>query len=91
MLRKYWFEFDFSQSEVPPRGCKLGYGVTAYGYEDALALVKEIVFEDCDVPPVRNVVEDINLSTLDEERVRSKMGIPVFRGVWFPTNPSKSR
>ena len=41
MLRRYWFEFDFSQPEVASRGCKLGCGVTAYSYEDALTLVKE--------------------------------------------------
>ena len=68
-----------------------GCGVTAYNFEDALTLMKENVFGDDDLPPIRNVVEDIDISTLDEKQVRSNIGIPVFRGVWFPTGPSKSR
>jgi len=91
MLRRYWFEFDPSQSPAPAAVSELGCGVTAYDYEDALTLMKENVFGDGDLPPIQNVVEDIDISALDEERVRSKIGIPVFRGVWFPAEPSKPR
>ncbi|HKT12770.1 MAG TPA: hypothetical protein VJW77_13185 [Terriglobia bacterium] len=89
MLRKYWFEFDLSQSPAPTAGPEPCCGVTAYDYEDALALLKENVFREGDLPPIRNVVEDIDISALDEKRVRSKIGIPVFRGVWFPENSSE--
>ena len=91
MLRRYWFEFDLLKSQAPAVSCGPGCGVTAYDYEDALTLMKENVFGDTDLPPIRNVVEDIDISALDEKQVRSKIGMPVFRGVWFPTEPSKSR
>ena len=91
MLRRYWFEFDRPKPEGPGVNWEQGCGVTAYDYEDALTLMKESVFSDRNLPPIRNVIEDIDISALDEERVRSKIGIPVFRGVWFPSDPSKSR
>jgi hypothetical protein len=91
MLRRYWFEFDFSQDENLASSCKQGCGVTAYDYDDALALMENMVFKDAGLPPVRKVVEDIDISTLDENHVRPNIGIPVFRGVWFPSLPSKSR
>ena len=87
MLRRYWFEFDLSQHGALTPEC----GVTAYDYEDAVNLMKETVFGNSHLPPVRNVVEDIDISTLDERQVRPNMGIPVFRGVWFPAMTAKSR
>ena len=81
MLRRYWFQFDLSPSESPAVSYGWGCGVTAYGYEDALTLLREVVFKDNDLPPIRNVVEDIDISTLDEHHVRPNMGMPVFRGV----------
>jgi hypothetical protein len=91
MLHRYWFEFDLSRSEAPTVRYGLGCGVTAYDYEDALNLLKEVAFEESDLPPIRNVVEDIDIATLDAKHVRPNMGIPVFRGVWYPTRPSTSR
>lgn len=90
MLRTYWFEFDLSRSGAPTFNGQPECGVTAYDYEDAINLMKESVFANGDLPPIRNVVEDIDVSKLDERHVRPNMGIPVFRGVWFPKEPSKS-
>jgi hypothetical protein len=91
MLRRYWFEFDLSQSPAPAADSEDGCGVTAYDYDDVLDLMKEGVFGESGLPPIRNVVEDIDISALDETRVRSRIGMPVFRGVWFPAIPSKRR
>jgi hypothetical protein len=41
LLRRYWFEFE----PIPrPNPLNLGCGVTAYGYEDAITLMTELVF-----------------------------------------------
>ena len=90
MLRRYWFEFDFSRPDARIFDCQPECGVTAYDYEDAINLMKESVFADSDLPPIRTVVEDIDISKLDGRHVRPNMGIPVFRGVWFPKELSKS-
>lgn len=91
MLRRYWFEFDLSQSQARMVPYGLGCGVTAFDYEDAIALMKDRVFRSSDLPPIRNVIEDVDISTLDDKHVRPNMDIPVFRGVWFPLGASRSR
>ncbi|TAM83995.1 MAG: hypothetical protein EPN47_04090 [Acidobacteria bacterium] len=91
MLCRYWFEFDLSHSQARQVPDGLGCGVTAFDYEDAITLMKDRVFEGGELPPIRNVIEDVDISTLDEKQVRPNMDIPFFRGVWFPKRPSKSR
>jgi hypothetical protein len=81
MLKRYWFKF----TTLPPSPLNLGCGVTAYNYDDALALLKEQVFADRDpIPGITSFVEDVDISSLDEKHVRSNMGVPVKRGIWFP-------
>jgi hypothetical protein len=36
------------------------------------------------LPPIRNVIEDVNISTLDVCHVQANMGVSIWRGVWFP-------
>ena len=91
MLRRYWFEFDLPQAQARLVSYGLGCGVTAYGYEDAVAQMKDRVFKNTEMPPIRNVVEDVDVSTLDAKDVKPNMGMPVFRGVWFPLGTSASR
>jgi hypothetical protein len=62
------------------RGC----GVTAYDEDDARRLVRERVFAGGVLPPIGKAIEDIDISTLDDEHVRPNMGVPIRRGVWFP-------
>jgi hypothetical protein len=33
--------------------------------------------------PIRSVIEDVDVSTLDQ-RVRPNMLVPIWRGIWFP-------
>jgi hypothetical protein len=89
VLHKYWFEFELPPSMARTAGCGPGCGVTAFSYEDALALVKERIFNDGEIPPVRNCIEDVDVSTLDAERVQPNMDIPFFRGVWYPKMRSR--
>jgi hypothetical protein len=84
MLRRYWFEFDLSNSGGAGANWEQGCGVTAFDDADATDLLKDRVFNGCDLPPIRNVIEDVDVSTLDDKYVRPNMDIPVFRGVWFP-------
>ena len=62
----------------------LGCGVTAFDREDALRLVTELAFDNEAVPPVKSVIENVDISTLDRGHVIPNMGAPSERGVWFP-------
>lgn len=80
LLKRYWFKFD----DLPPYNTlRLGCGVTAYNYDDALALLTQSVFKDTTVPPIKSVVENVDISTLDRGHVIPNMEAPVWRGVWF--------
>ena len=86
-LTRYWFEFDWGDEEPPP-GARFGCGVTALGAEDALALLRERVFVGRDLPPIKRMIEDVDVSTLDEGHVLPNMAPPNWRGVWFPPFPT---
>lgn len=81
MLRRYWFRFEgIEPYNLLRRGC----GVTAYGYDDAIALLTERVFTEKKLPPIDECIEDVDISTLDEGHVIRHMEVPTRRGVWFP-------
>jgi hypothetical protein len=81
-LRRFWLEFVDS-----PVGTLLipRVGVTAADESDAIALVSKLVFRGAELPPIRTLVPDIDLSTLDARHIRPNMGNPAVRGVWFPS------
>jgi hypothetical protein len=83
ILVPFWIELDESGDGITHRS-PLGYGVTAFDQEDALSLLREHVFGGAEMPPTRSVIDDVDLSALDEGHVRPNMETPVFRGVWFP-------
>lgn len=81
MLRRFWFEFDRSASNtafVTP-WC----GVTARDLDDARFLLEQKVFKG-GLPPVAKLIEDVDVSTLDVEHVQRNMGLPNWRGIWYP-------
>ncbi|MBI1867945.1 MAG: hypothetical protein HYS06_06585 [Methylocystis sp.] len=81
MLRRYWFQLEeLSPPDLLNRGC----GITAYDIEDASVILRNIVFSIYKPRDVLAVVEDIDISTLDEGRVRKGIGDPSVYGVWFP-------
>jgi hypothetical protein len=86
-LRRYWFEFDFSDGEhsygwryLPAYGC----GITAYDQADALGIMRVFLLRDEGWPRFTAVIVDIDVSTIAHAHVRSNMGVPVWRGVWYP-------
>lgn len=85
MLKRYWIEPDFSTYEEKiPMGCRMGIGVTAYTYEDALEIIKEKIFNNSSLPSILNVIENVDISNLDENQVLPNMNTPTIRGIWFP-------
>lgn len=58
--------------------------MTAFNLEDAYNLIKQHVFYDCDMPPVKSVLKNFDVNTLDEGHVRPNMGVVSVRGIWFP-------
>jgi hypothetical protein len=83
-LTHFWIEFDFSAEARPPLGTGLGVGVTAIDRGDALRLVAHRVFGDGPLPPIKELREGVDVSTLDQGHVIPHMGPPHVRGVWFP-------
>jgi len=83
VLIRFWItvqrETDVPSSTYSP----LGYGVTAFDRDDAIAVLRDRVFGGR-IPQVESVAEDVDVSTLDEGHVRPNMETPAFRGVWFP-------
>ena len=92
VLTRYWIEFDWPQ----PDGVATtvfgphGFGVTAFDLDDALGLIRTEFFDRIEnagrakpEPPVRSVVEDVDVSLLSDH-VRPNMYPPNWRGVWYP-------
>ena len=89
-LTRYWITFAYPpvQAEGVVIGLShrpTGFGVTATDLDDALGIVHREFFQrhDLDMPPVREVVENVDVSTLDDH-VRPNMHPPNWRGMWFP-------
>ena len=69
-LLRYWFVLDtqpFSNSY---------FGVTAFDYADALEHLKRKVFPGKEVPPVREVTENVDVNSLDPGHVLPNMEPP---------------
>jgi hypothetical protein len=81
-LRRYLIEFERADEVLPP-GTGLGVGVTAIDREDALRLLRDRVFGGA-LPAVARLVEDVDVSMLDEGHVLPNMEPPTRRGIWFP-------
>ena len=81
MSRRFWFTFT---KPARPTILSMGCGVTAYDLADARKLLQEQVFSNYGAELIDEVIEDIDISTLDDKHVRPNMGNPVVRGVWFP-------
>lgn len=67
-------------NEVLLHGC----GVTGFDEADCWRRVDE-VFGGRPVPPRREVVLDVDVSTLDPAHVLPRIGNPAMLGIWFPT------
>jgi hypothetical protein len=82
-LHRFWFEFSGPPTALPA-GTWLGCGVTAVDRHDAERLLAAGPFGGSELPPVKRLVEDVDVSELDAGHVIPNIGDPTRRGVWFP-------
>ena len=78
-LTRYWITF---QPTTKPTFLHLGCGVTALGKSDALTLLESALGKE--LPPIEQIIENVDVQTLDAGHVIPNMGVPTERGVWFP-------
>ena len=84
MLRRFWIDLDLEGKSDMPSSVDMGFGITAHSLDDALQLLRELVFRGQELPRLNRVKEDVDISMLEPKHVRANMGNPVVRGVWFP-------
>ena len=82
-MRRFWIRFDLSIEQPHPAGSLIGCGVTANSEDEALSLIKDRVFKDT-LPPILEVIEDVDVTELDRSHVVPNMGDPSVKGIWFP-------
>ena len=82
-LRRFWIEFE------PPLGkhmhpglTKANCGVTAVDFDDALSLLNHVFPNG--LPNIGRVIEDVDVSTLEQGHVLPNMGNVLVRGIWYP-------
>lgn len=81
---RYWIEFNFENYMPMPSGAKMGCGVTAFSYEDALHIINTKLFNNKPIAPIKHLIENVDISTLDAAHILPNMGLPNIRGIWFP-------
>jgi hypothetical protein len=88
MLTRYWIEFEppdpFDVDEDDPPAPPRTWGVTAASLDDALALVRQTIFDDAPLPPVRQVYENVDTAMLTMWHIGPTSLPPTERGVWYP-------
>jgi hypothetical protein len=62
----------------------MGCGVTASSRDEAMRMVTSQVLSGTELPPVKSVVEDVDVSALDPDHVLPNVGPTDVPGVWFP-------
>lgn len=83
-LTRFWFEFDSKTAFDLPPGIGIGCGVTAFDYTDALKIIDKKIFTTGKRPPVKRMIENVDIRELDQGHVIPNMSPPVYRGIWFP-------
>ena len=84
-LIRYWICFG------DPDNAKVTFldekccGVTAFDEEDAMLLLRSEVFKNKPLPPIIDLVPNVDVSTLDSGHVLPNIGDVTRRGVWFPS------
>jgi hypothetical protein len=88
-LIPYWIEFaprewfevgDYQVAPSPPRA----FGVTAASLDEALAIVRAVVFRGGVLPPVVRAVEGADLAMLAMHNMSPGILPPGQPGVWYP-------
>jgi len=86
-LTRYWIEFDTNPANWGSLNTLLraGCGVSGFSLDDCLSLIQQQMLKGQSLPPVKRVVEDVDISKLDANHVLPNIGLVVHRGIWFPT------
>lgn len=82
-LNHYWFEFDLPPGSAA-QGLEPRCGVSAFDRDDALHLLRHIVFAGQAPPPIRRCIEDVTEQTLAELRIARSHRPLKWRGIWYP-------
>ena len=77
LLTKYWIEISADNWTWAT------YGVTAYSKEDALNIIKSYLPNKSSFE-VLKVIENFDISTLDQNHIVPNIGSPFLRGIWHP-------
>lgn len=84
-LTRYWFEFEYKTYSELPIGLAMGCGLTAYNYDDAIHLLQQKVFSGKLVAPIKKLIENVDVSTLEAGHVLLNIGAPpAAMGIWYP-------
>ena len=81
-LRRYWIRFEGDDQGLPD-GTALSCGVTAIDLHDAIELINRLLFDGM-AAPISEIVEDVDVSTVDKGHVLLNLGDVTRRGIWFP-------
>ena len=67
-----------------------GVGVTGNDLDECFDVVQKRIFGKAAMPAVLKVVQDIDVSTLDQDRVLPNIEPPIWRGIRFPPGFAES-
>jgi len=84
LLQRFWFMFATETFAQFTTNARMGVGITAFDYSDALKLLSNSSLLDGRVVPTHQVIENIDISALDKSHVLPNMKPPNARGIWFP-------
>jgi hypothetical protein len=79
-LHRYWIRLASHEHNRS----RLGWGVTAFDVADALNILTYMAFGQAPLPPVEEVITDVDVRDLDGGHVQPNMNPPNWRGIWYP-------
>ena len=82
-LHRYWIRFE-RVDDKPVHVLYWGCGVTAQDLATALNIIQTELLAGDELPEVVEVIEDVDVSMLDQGHVVPNMGCVACYGIWFP-------
>jgi hypothetical protein len=84
LLKRYWFEFEIGRVFNFPVGIGIGCGVTAFDKEDTIKIMSDKIVISIKMPPFKKVLENVDISKLNQGNVIPNMKESIDRGIWYP-------
>lgn len=80
-IKRYWIQFS-----NPPLGNVLafGCGISAIDREHALQILDRRIFSKTGVLQIKSIQNDVDIRSLDQQKIIPNMGDVTAIGVWFP-------